>query len=200
MQTPILYINACVRKASRTKDLAEQLLKNVDRPYDEIRLESLTFPKVDEAYLDKRDQLIAAGDFQNPMFDLARQFAEAAVIVIAAPFWDLSFPAMLKQYLELVNVVGITFKYSEEGAPVGLCKADKLFYVTTAGGYYVPEEFGFGYVRALAQSYYGIQDVRKVEAAGLDIVGADVEGIMRAAKDSLEAWEITGGPDNVRSL
>ena len=94
---------------------------------------------------------------------------------------------MLKQYLELVNVVGITFKYSEEGVPVGLCKAGTLYYVTTAGGYYVPEEFGFGYVRALAQSYYGIQDVRKVEAAGLDIVGADVGGIMRVAKDSLEA-------------
>ena len=123
------------------------------------------------------------------MFALARQFSEAETIVIAAPFWDLSFPAALKQYLEQINVVGITFRYSEEGIPIGLCKAGSLFYVTTAGGYYVPEEFGFGYVKALAQNYYGIQDVRQISAAGLDIQGADVDAIMKAAEDSVAAMD-----------
>jgi FMN-dependent NADH-azoreductase len=105
--------------------------------------------------------------------------------VIAAPYWDLSFPAMLKQYLEQINVVEITFKYSEEGVPIGLCRANRLFYVTTAGGYYVPEDYGFGYVKALAQNYYGIQDVRKIEAVGLDIFGADACAIMKSAEDAL---------------
>ena len=123
------------------------------------------------------------------MFALARQFSEAETIVIAAPFWDLSFPAGLKQYLEQINVVGITFRYSEEGIPIGLCKAGSLFYVTTAGGYYVPEEFGFGYVKALAQNYYGIQDVRQISAAGLDIQGADVDAIMKAAEDSVAGMD-----------
>ena len=139
----------------------------------------------------KRDLLLSRGDLQDPMFGPALQFAEAQTIVIAAPYWDLSFPAMLKQYLEQVNVVGITFKYSEEGVPIGLCRADKLFYVTTAGGYYVPEEFGFGYVKALAQNYYGIQDVRKIEAVGLDIVGADVNAIMTDAENTLSGMDLT---------
>ena len=119
------------------------------------------------------------------MFSLARQFSEAETIVIAAPFWDLSFPAMLKQYFEQINVTGITFKYSEDGTPTGLCMADRLFYVTTAGGYFVPEEYGFGYIKALAQNYYGIQDVRQITAAGLDIDGADIDAILRAAEDAL---------------
>ena len=131
----------------------------------------------------------SVGDLQAPMFALARQFSEAETIVIAAPFWDLSFPAALKQYLEQINVVGITFRYSEEGIPIGLCKAGSLFYVTTAGGYYVPEEFGFGYVKALAQNYYGIQDVRQISAAGLDIQGADVDAIMKAAEDSVAGMD-----------
>ena len=187
---PILYVNACVRKESRTRKLAEKLLAQLGKPYEEICLERLTFPVVNEGYLKERDRLIAQGDFQNPMFDLARQFSEAETIVIAAPFWDLSFPAALKQYLELVNVVGITFRYSEEGVPVGLCRANRLFYVTTAGGHYVPEAFGFGYVKALAQNYYGIQDVRQAAAAGLDIDGADTGAIMKAAEAALSGMDL----------
>ncbi len=190
MSNQILYINACVREASRTAELAEQLLKKLDQPYEEVCLEKIDFPTVNEDYLNQRDRLITHGDDDNPMFDLARQFAKAETIVIAAPFWDLSFPAMLKQYLELINVVGITFQYSEEGVPVGLCKAKRLFYVSTAGGFYVPEEFGFGYVKALAQNYYGIQDVRKIEAVGLDIVGADVNAIMKAAVAALSELDL----------
>ena len=39
---------------------------------------------------------------------------------------------------------------------------------------------------ALAQNYYGIQDVRQISAVGLDIYGADVDAIMKAAENSLE--------------
>ncbi len=182
MDKPILYINACVRQESRTKILAEDLLDKLGKPYEEVKLSDITFPVVNEAYLTQRDQLMVEGNLDHPMFDLARQFARAKTIVIAAPFWDLSFPAMLKQYLEIINVVGITFKYSEEGVPIGLCAADRLYYVSTAGGHYVPEEYGFGYVKALAQGYYGISEVQKIEAVGLDIIGADVDAILAEAK------------------
>ena len=190
MERPVLYINACVRKESRTRKLAEKLLMKLAGPREEIRLENITFPTVNEEYLRMRDRLIAEGELRNPMFDLARQFAEAETIVIAAPYWDLSFPAMLKQYLELINVIGITFRYTEDGMPAGLCRADRLFYVTTAGGCYVPEEFGFGYIRSLAQNFYGIQDVRLVQAVGLDINGADERSIMKAAEAALPDTEL----------
>jgi hypothetical protein len=92
---------------------------------------------------------------------------------------------------EQINVTGITFRYTEEGFPQGLCRADRLFYVTTAGGCYVPEEFGFGYIKALAQNFYGIQDIRLIKASGLDIDGADVNDIMAAAEETLENMEQT---------
>ena len=99
--------------------------------------------------------------------------------MIAAPYWDLSFPAALKQYFEQINVLGITFLYTPEGFPKGLCRAKKLYYVMTAGGMYVPEEFGYGYVKGLAQSFYGIRDCELIKAVGLDIDGADAEKIMK---------------------
>jgi FMN-dependent NADH-azoreductase len=187
MERPILFINACVRTESRTRQLTEKLLLKLNRPYEEVRLHEIAFPVADEDFLNMRDRLIAERDFENPLFDLARQFSESEIIVIAAPYWDLSFPAALKQYFEQINVVGITFKYTEDGIPVGLCKARRLYYVTTAGGSYVPEEFGFGYIKGLSQGFYGIQEVRKIEAAGLDLVGADVSAIMRAAESTIDS-------------
>lgn len=190
MDRPILLINACVRKESRTKRLADKLLKKLNKPFEEIRLEEIQFPVTDEDFLNMRDRLISEGSLDSPVFDLARQFSEAETIVIAAPYWDLSFPAVLKQYFEQVNVVGITFRYTEEGIPEGLCKADRIFYVSTAGGIYVPTEFGFGYVKALAQGYYGIGDVRLIEAVGLDIYGADVEAILEEAEETIEDMDL----------
>lgn len=165
----ILFINACVRRGSRTRKLAQDLLSLPDKTYTEVRLEDIDFPVVNEEFLLRRDKLICEGRFGDPSFELARQFAGADEIVIAAPFWDLSFPASLKQYFEQINVIGITFRYTPEGIPEGLCRARRLTYVTTAGGNFFPEEYGYGYVKALAQNFYGIHDVRLLKATGLDM-------------------------------
>ena len=175
----LLYIDACVRENSRTRRLADCLLKTLGAPCTRLRLADCAFPAVDEAFLAQRDHLIGEGNFSHPMFQYARQFAEADEIIIAAPFWDLSFPAMLKAYLEQINVVGLTFRYTPEGVPEGLCRAKKLYYVTTVGGDFFPEAYGFGYVQALATSFYGIRDVELIKAVGLDIIGAPVEHILK---------------------
>ena len=112
----LLYVDACVRGDSRTKRLADCLVRTLQKPYTRLRLEACAFPKVDEAFLNRRDRLIGEGSFADPMFDYARQFAEADEIVIAAPFWDLSFPAALKAYLEQITVVGLTLRYTPEGS------------------------------------------------------------------------------------
>ncbi|MDO4866957.1 MAG: NAD(P)H-dependent oxidoreductase [Clostridia bacterium] len=190
MERPILFINACARRDSRTRRLADKLLLRLGGPVEEVRLDEVSFPVADGGFLDSRDRLISQGDFSAPAFDLARQFSGAETVVIAAPYWDLSFPAALKQYFEQINVVGVTFKYTEEGVPVGLCRAGRLFYVTTAGGCYAPEEYGFGYVRALAQGYYGIQDVRLIKAVGLDLYGADVDAILASAEKSISEMDL----------
>ena len=81
--------------------------------------------------------------------------------------------------------MGITFRYTPEGYPQGLCQADKLYYVTTAGGMFVPDEYGYGYVKALSQNYYGINDVEQIKAIGLDIYGADSQKILRECADHI---------------
>ena len=179
MTKKILFINACVRKESRTKRLADHLLSLLDGEIEEVRLEETKFGVSDEAFITRRDRLIAAGEYDAPMFALARSFALADLIVIAAPFWDLSFPAMLKQYFEQINVIGITFRYTENGEPQGLCRARKMYYVTTAGGPVYSDAYGYGYIKALAETFYGIPETELISAEGLDLAGADPEAILR---------------------
>ena len=102
---------------------------------------------------------------------------DADTIVIAAPYWDLSFPAMLKTYIENIYVTGIVSAYDESGMPVGLCKAKELYYVTTAGGPYDPT-YSYGYIESLAKNYFGIPKTHLVKAEMLDIIGNDAEEIL----------------------
>ena len=127
-----------------------------------------------------------AGDFSDDMFRYAKQFAESDIVVVAAPYWDMSFPAMLKIYFEAVSVQGVTFRYSEDGMPVGLTNVKKVIYVTTAGGPVGDFNLGFDYVRSLCGMLYGIPEVVCHKAEFLDIIGADVDAILRRTMDEID--------------
>ena len=180
----ILFVNGCVRENSRTLELAQAVLAKETETIEEVRLYPDGPDGLDAEKLALRDELLAKGDLGHPMLRWARQFAEAETIVIAAPYWDLAFPAKVRAYLEEVTVSGVTFRYGENGIPQGLCKAKRLIYVTTAGGP-IFQNYGFEYIKALAQGFYGIPDVSIVKAEGLDIWGADPEAIMEAAKAAI---------------
>ena len=173
----VLYINACVRANSRTDRIARALLERLGGKQEEVKLGEECLQPLSEERLVRRTELIERGDYADPMFSLARQFQSADEIVIAAPYWDLSFPAVLKLYLENIYVTGLVSTYTEEGEPHGLCKAKKLWYVTTAGGPYVPD-FSYGYVRALATEYFGIPETELIRAEMLDVQGYDSEELI----------------------
>jgi FMN-dependent NADH-azoreductase len=181
----ILFINACVRENSRTLSLAKHVLLSLGGKAEEVKLYEADLAPLDAEGMKARDEASRSKDFSDSRFDLARQFASAETIVIAAPYWDLSFPAILKTYFEAVTVNGLTFTYSDKGFPIGLCKAERLVYVTTSGGPMV-SNLGFDYASALAKTLYGIKDVRCVFAEGLDIRGADVDAILLRAKGSVK--------------
>ena len=189
----ILYVDASVRSSSRTAALALYTLKNLPGEVKTLKLCEAPMPVLDEAFLAMRDKACASGDFSAACFEPAMLFAAADEIVIAAPYYDLSFPAALKQFFEQINVIGLTFDYSAEGKPYSLCRAKRLFYVTTAGGQIVSDEYGFGYVRALAEYFYGIEECVCFKAEGLDIFGADVPGLLENAKKEIGRY--FGRPD-----
>lgn len=142
----LLFINACVRgPRSRTLPLARRFLEMWQQKHPEAVIterdlcRDRLLPQYPEV-LEERDTLWSAGKLDDPIFAPAIQFAAAGRIVIAAPFWDLSFPAILKIYLERISVTNITFGYDDLGRSVGLCRAEKLLFITTRGGdFSIPE-------------------------------------------------------------
>ncbi len=176
----VLYLNACVRgEGSRTDRLARAYLKTRENVV-ERRLSENGMKPLDRETLEKRTALIAAGRFDDEMFAPAREFAAADEIVVGAPLWDLGFPACLKVYLENIYVTGVVSRYSPEGVPVGLCRAKRLVYVTTAGGP-LDARFGYDYLASLAKGAFGISETRLISAEGLDLDGADADAIIAEA-------------------
>lgn len=172
----ILYINSCVRSDSRTDWIAKKLLDTLG-DYTEVKLDESNLLPLNEERLNYRNDLIEMRDYDNSIFDYAKQFSVADTIVISAPFWDMSFPTLLKTYIENIYITGIVSKYGENGAPIGLCKAKKLYYVATAGGEF-DGRFSYDYISNLAKSYFGISETQLIVAENLDIIGADVEKIL----------------------
>ena len=155
-----LYINCCVREESRTDRLARAVLQKLGGDFTELNLYEVNLKPLDKKTLNKRTALIEQGDYSDPIFDYAKQFASADSIVIAAPYYD------------------------ENGMPRDLCKAQELYYVTTAGGPYDPT-YSYGYIESLAKNFFGIPTTHLVKAEMLDIVGNDAEEILRR---KIEKW------------
>ncbi len=188
----VLFVNCCIRREeSRSKKLADHFIDGLARQatYEitELCLMDEGLNNMTEGFFHQRDVLLAKKELSHPRFRYAHAFAQADKIIIAAPFWDLSFPALLKTYIENLCVEGITFGYNEEGC-VGLCKADHMVYITTRGGFYegTPMEMGSKYMEAMSV-FFGIENYDCIFAEGLDMGLRPVEVILEEAMKKGEA-------------
>lgn len=182
----LLYVDACVRDDSRTKKLSEHFISELAGRYEvkHIKLNDLRLTPLLHDELIVRDALLAAEDYQNDQFLFAREFVAADRIVFAAPYWDMSFPAALKIYFERVSAANITFG-GEGDKLIGLCKAEKALYISTAGGH-VEYHHGEAYTKALLEML-GVYGFEGVCCDGLDVQGADIEKRLSDTKKKLSA-------------
>lgn len=191
----LLFIDATVRPRgiSRTAALADRFLDayRAAHPGDLIvsrRLTELSLSPHTAEQLEQRDRLLAAGATDDSRFDLAREFAAADKLVIAAPFWDLSFPAILKVYIENISVCGLTFGF-DGNRMFGLCRSKRLLYITTRGGDFSGADRDMEMALPQLNAYskmFGLGPVSCISAEGIDIFGADSAAILESAALSAE--------------
>ena len=126
----LIFIDACMRAGSRTRRIATPIIAELGMRYsvETVDLTRNIYPVADNYTLEDRNQgVVPAEDV-----DLAKRIAAADRIVIAAPFWEMSFPSALKVFFENMSLLGITFDSNEKEC-YGLCKAEKVMYITSRG-------------------------------------------------------------------
>ena len=164
----LLYIDACIRdEQSRTKRIATPIVEALKQKYEvqTLVINDLDLSIVKKELITKRNN----GDIDPQVMSWAESVRDADRIVIAAPFWDMSIPAALKNFLELCSVFDVTFK-SDDKTCYGNCKAEKMLYITTRGmdidtGDVL--EQGSSYLKALSW-LWGIGPLEVVSAQNLD--------------------------------
>ncbi len=188
----ILVIDACVRRSeSRTKKLLDKALETFgslhpDWSFDILSLMDMNLKYWNTETLKERDELLAKGQYDAPLFVLGRQFQQADGVIIAAPFWDLSVPAVLKVYIENISADGITFIATENGLK-GICNGKWMLFLTTRGGIWegTDMEQGTTYMEAVSR-FFGIQKFYAAAADGVDVAELDCAAIMQSALRKVE--------------
>ena len=186
----LLYIDACIsNKESRTKRIATPIVEELKERYDvdTLVLNELDLEIVKEELIKKRN----SGEIDETIMSWAEMVRDADRIVIAAPFWDMSFPAALKVFFELCSIFDVTFK-SDDKTCFGNCKAEKMLYITTRGmNISTGDELeqATPYLKALSW-LWGIGPLQVVAAQNMDYVSE--EEIEKKIEEAIcEGLEIT---------
>ena len=163
----LIYINACMRAGSRTLKIATPVIEVLHKRYnvETVDLTENLYPVADNHTLEGRNQGIVPPEH----VELAKKIAAADRIVIAAPFWDMSFPSALKVFFENMSLFGVTFDSNDKEC-YGLCKAEKVMYITTRGmniGTGDPLEQATPYIKALSH-LWGWGGLTVISAQNMD--------------------------------
>ncbi len=187
----LLYIDACIRdEQSRTKRIATPIIEALKQKYEvqTLVINDLDLSIVKKELITKRNN----GDIEPQVMSWAESVRDADRIVIAAPFWDMSIPAALKNFLELCSIFDVTFK-SDDKTCYGNCKAEKMLYITTRGmdidtGDVL--EQGSSYLKALSW-LWGIGPLEVVSAQNMDYLSETEieEKIRKAISEGLKIAE-----------
>lgn len=184
----LLIVDGCISQRgehSRTRRLLEAYVEAFRRRHPETETETVTpaallaLKPFDVEMLDQRDALASVQAWDAPVYDLARQFRAADAVVVAAPFWDLSFPAALRTYIEYISANGLTYHYEADGCH-GDCRAAQLVYLTTGGDVEREDSVGVVYWRQLA-AMFGIPKFDYVFGGGLDLDPEKTESLVESA-------------------
>jgi FMN-dependent NADH-azoreductase len=98
---------------------------------------------------------------------LIAELQAADVVVLGVPMYNFGVPAPLKNWIDAVSRVKVTFQYTANG-PEGLLKGKKIYIALTRGGQYrnTPSDTQVPYLKVVL-SFLGMSDIQFVYAEGL---------------------------------
>ena len=187
MANKLLFVDCCISQRgerSRTRALADAFLEafrktHPDWAVETVDVASRNLTPFTAEMLNDRDALASVGAWDAPVYDEARRFRAADAVVVAAPYWDLSYPAALRTYMEYISANGLAYHYEADGCH-GDCRGSRLTYLTSGGDVEREDSVGVLYWRQLA-AMFGIGRFDYVFAGGLDLDPTAAEDLTAAA-------------------
>ena len=183
----VLFVNVCPRgEASRTLRLARAFLQELKKNMPAVTVTEhclceMKLTPIDAQALALREPLCDEKNWEHPFLAPAVDFHRADAVLIAAPYWDLSFPSMLKVWVEHIYVRNLNFRYENDRC-IGLAKGREAIYLATAGSPVGDNDWGAMYMQAVLKSL-GVDEFSSVRAEGIDLEGCDVAGVMAKAEE-----------------
>ena len=169
----IIYVNAIIRKdESRTKRLADGIISSIK---DEVELKEINLnelplnPYNEVTYEDKVNN-----GTEELFYNLSKEIAECDGLIIASPFWDMSFPSLLKSFLEKISLFDVMF-VSDDKRCIGIAKCPFMYYIVTRGMDIEDGdelEQGTPYLKALCW-LWGIKIFKVTSASNFDYLPSD---------------------------
>jgi FMN-dependent NADH-azoreductase len=178
----ILQVNASSRYTdSITRQVAKLVVSHLSSEKSTIIDRDLAkgLPFIDEQWIganftapeDRSAEHQATLSFSD---SLVAELQQAEHIVIAAPIYNFSIPAVLKAWVDLIARARLTFQYTANG-PEGLLKNKKAYLVIASGGVPVgsPMDFASPYLKQ-ALAFIGITEVTIIDANKFDLSSAQL--------------------------
>ncbi len=171
MPKNLLRIDASSRnQGSVTRQLTDEVIAQLQPAEVVVRDLTTALPQLDETWIganftpaedrskQQRDKLALSDQLVN-------ELEAADTIVIGVPIYNFSIPASLKAWIDLITRAGLTFRYSDNGTPVGLLKDKRAILVVASGGVEVGSDYDFatGYLRQIL-GFIGISEVSIIAA------------------------------------
>ena len=179
----ILQINSSARtQGSQSTVLAHELTARLQavNPAATVTLRDLAVtpqPVLDEAAL---QALFTPADARTPaqaarvaLDDaLIAEIQAADAVVLGVPMYNFGVPAQLKNWIDAIARVKVTFAYTDKG-PQGLLTGKKVYVALTRGGLYrnTPADTQVPYLKTVL-GFLGMTDIEFFYAEGL-AMGAD---------------------------
>ncbi|MEC0248987.1 FMN-dependent NADH-azoreductase [Paenibacillus chitinolyticus] len=195
----LLYITANPRGVDRSFGLqvGEHFLEAASKENPDLQVERVDvyeehIPLIDADVLNGWDKLRAGEALNeteaaalNRMNEVLEQFLSADGYVFVTPMWNLSYPPMLKAYIDNIAIAGKTFRYTANG-PEGLMTGKKVVHIQARGGIYsegpaADFEFTDKYLRGI-MAFIGITDYEHVYVEGIAAYPDKAEELVQGAK------------------
>lgn len=165
--TNILKIDASGRTAgSVSRELGDRIVAGLSNGGETVSRDlNDHLPFLDEAWIGATFTPVdVRSDEQHATLALSdaiiAEVQAADTLVIATPVYNFGIPATLKNWIDLIARVGVTFRYTENG-PVGLLEGKKAVVAFASGG--VPIGSPMDHVTPYLKTVLGFVGITEVE-------------------------------------